>query len=217
MDAIFRALGEAAPEAVPASSGGDIARLVWWGRHPDGEPWADGSPHPVGQGAHARGDGAHAVMHVSEASTRIAPAEVWESRNPWLVERAELAIDSGGAGEHRGGNGLDLDIRLLEDAEVTSVVDRTTDAARGLGRRRRGAAERRVPAPRRRERIECAKATRLADAGRQRVRAADRRRRRLRRPAHGVTRRAVAADVREGYVSEEARRARLPARLRRRD
>ena len=31
------------------------ARYVWWGvREGTGEPWADGSPHPVGQGAHRR-------------------------------------------------------------------------------------------------------------------------------------------------------------------
>jgi N-methylhydantoinase B len=202
IDAIFRAVGGAVPEAVPAASGGDICSLVWWGRRADGEPWADGSPHPVGQGAHARGDGANAVMHVSESATRIAPAEVWESRNPWLVERAELAIDSGGAGEFRGGNGLDLDIRLLEDAELTSVVDRTTTPPAGLaggGAARPNGAFLRLGDG---TRVECAKATRLAapagsvlelrtgggggfgDPGR-------------RDPA------AVAADVREGYVSEE--------------
>ena len=39
-------------------SGGDICALVWWGmREETGEPWADGSPHPVGQGAHVNGDG----------------------------------------------------------------------------------------------------------------------------------------------------------------
>jgi N-methylhydantoinase B len=205
MDAIFRALGEAAPESVPASSGGDIAGLVWWGRHRDDEPWADGSPHPVGQGAHARGDGAHALMHVSEAATRIAPAEVWESRNPWLVERAELAIDSGGAGEFRGGNGLDLDIRLLEDAEVTSVVDRTTTPPAGLaggGIARPNAAYLRLADGRR---IECAKATRLATPAGSVFE--------LRTGGGGgygdAARRdvaAVAADVREGYVSEERAR-----------
>src|SRR5205085_8351594 len=49
IDAIYRAVGAAVPEAVPATSGGDICSLVWWGRRADGEPWADGSPHPVGQ------------------------------------------------------------------------------------------------------------------------------------------------------------------------
>ncbi len=166
IDAIYRAFGEAVPESVPASSGGDICSLVWWGRRRDGEPWADGSPYPVGQGASAGRDGAHAVMHVSESATRIAPTEVCESRNPWLVEQAELACDSGGAGRYRGGAGLDLRIRLLEDAEFTSVVDRTRVSPAGLagGRAARpnGAALVRPDGTR----IACSKATRVpAPAG----------------------------------------------------
>jgi N-methylhydantoinase B len=166
IDAIYRAIGSAVPEAVPATSGGDICSLVWWGRRASGEPWADGSPYPVGQGAHARGDGANAVMHVSESATRIAPAEVWETRNPWLVERSELAVDSGGPGKYRGGNGLDWNVRLLEDAELTSVIDRTLTAPAGLagGREARpNGAWLRLPDG---TRIPCAKATRLpAPAG----------------------------------------------------
>jgi N-methylhydantoinase B len=209
IDAIYRALGEAVPEAVPAASGGDLCALVWWGNRPDGEPWADGSPHPVGQGAHARGDGANALMHVSESATRIAPTEVWESRNPWLVERVELAADTGGAGEFRGGNGLDLDIRLLEDAELTSVVDRTltppAGLAGGLSARPNGAFLR-LPGG---ERIACAKATRLRTAAGSVLE--------LRTGGGGgfgdPARRssdAVAADVREGYVSQERARRDYP-------
>ena len=42
------------------------------------------------------------------ASRRVghcfSPAEVWESKNPWLVEKVELREDSGGAGRYRGGS-----------------------------------------------------------------------------------------------------------------
>jgi N-methylhydantoinase B len=205
IDAIYRALGAAVADAVPASSGGDICSVVWWGLRAGGEPWADGSPYPVGQGASAAGDGANAVMHVSESATRIAPTEVSESRNPWLVERAELAADSGGAGEHRGGVGLDLSVRLLEDAEFTSVVDRTRVRPAGLaggGPARANAAYLRRGGTT----VACAKATRMAA------------------PAGSVfelrtgggggfgdpsnrAAAAVADDLREGYVSEA--RARL--------
>ncbi len=148
-------------------------------------------------------------MHVSESATRIAPTEVWETRNPWIVEQVEIAPDSGGAGEHRGGNGLDVDIRLLEDAELTSVVDRTRISPAGLAG---GAAGRpngawlRLPDG---VRIECAKSTRLQT------------------PAGSVLElrtgggggfgdparrdpRAVADDVREGYVAEERARRDYP-------
>ena len=56
-------------------------------------------------------------MHVSEAATRVhLPVEVWEAKNPWLLERVELAQDSCGPGRQRGGLGLDLDFHMLEDA-----------------------------------------------------------------------------------------------------
>ena len=133
MEAIYQAIGSALPGSVPACSGGDICALVWWGeREGTGAPWTDGSPHPVGQGGHARGDGASSLMHISEASTRVAPAEVWESRNPWVIDRFELAPDSCGAGEHRGGLGLDVVVTMREDAYLTSAVERTRNAPWGL-------------------------------------------------------------------------------------
>lgn len=133
MEVIFDAVSKAMPTAVPACSGGDICALVWWGvREETGEPWADGSPHPVGQGAHHRGDGASSLMHHAESATRFSPTEVWEQKNPWVVEKVELAPDSCGPGKYRGGLGLDLHFRMLEDSYVTSAVERTKNAPWGL-------------------------------------------------------------------------------------
>jgi N-methylhydantoinase B len=133
MEVIYDAVSKAMPVAVPACSGGDICALVWWGvREDTGEPWADGSPHPVGQGASVHGDGAHSLIHHAEAATRFSPTEVWESKNPWLLEKVELAPDSGGAGTHRGGCGVDLFFQAREDMWVTSAVERTKTAPWGL-------------------------------------------------------------------------------------
>jgi N-methylhydantoinase B len=71
-------------------------------------------------------------MHVSEAATRITPIEVWEAKNPWIVERFELAPDSCGPGRQRGGLGLDIDFTMREDAFLTSTVERTKNAPWGL-------------------------------------------------------------------------------------
>jgi N-methylhydantoinase B len=132
-DVVFDALTKAMPGTAPAWSGGDILAMVWWGeRENTGEAWIDGAPHPVGQGASASGDGANALMHSSESATRLTPVEVWETRNPWVVERVELAQDSGGVGQFRGGMGLDVVIRATEAAWLTSVVERTRTGAPGV-------------------------------------------------------------------------------------
>ena len=133
IETIYRAVSHAMPDAVTASSGGDILGLVWWGtREATGEPWADGGPHPVGQGASVRGDGANSLMHVGESATRFTPVEVWETKNPWLLEQVELIADSGGAGRHRGGLGVRFDFQVLEDSYVTVVVERTKSKGWGL-------------------------------------------------------------------------------------
>ncbi|WP_093174263.1 hydantoinase B/oxoprolinase family protein [Sinosporangium album] len=131
IELVLAALAEAVPD-VPAASGGDINALVWWGeREATGTPWTDGAPHPVGQGASPRGDGAGALMYLSQSATRLTPAEVWEARNPWRIERMALAEDSGGPGTHRGGPGLDLSFRCLEDHYLTSALARTRTAPWG--------------------------------------------------------------------------------------
>jgi N-methylhydantoinase B len=133
IEAIYHAASQADPAIVPACSGGDICALIWWGvREATGEPWADAGPHPVGQGANVGGDGASALIHVGQGATRMTPVEVWEAKNPWLVEEAELAADSGGAGRQRGGLGCNYRFRVLEDCWVTPTIERTRTAPWGL-------------------------------------------------------------------------------------
>jgi N-methylhydantoinase B len=210
MEVIYDAVSKALPQAVPACSGGDICALVWWGvREVTGEPWADGAPHPVGQGAHHRGDGASSLIHHAEAATRFSPTEVWEQRNPWLMEKVELAPDSGGPGKYRGGLGVDLFFHLLEDSYVTSAVERTKNAPWGLAGglpARPNCAALRYPDG---SRIHFGKATRLKvpkgatlelyDGGGGGY-----------GPPEERDPEAVHADLREGYISEEHARRYYP-------
>ena len=162
IEVIYDAIAQAMAGAVPACSGGDLAAIVWWGmREATGEPWADGSPHPVGQGAFAGGDGG-TMMHISESATRFSPVEVWETRNPWLLEKMELAADSCGPARYRSGLGLDFHFHMLEDAFATTLVERSESPPWGLAGGGEGRPNRvalRLPDGTRRE---FAKATRLA-------------------------------------------------------
>ena len=132
IDAIHAALADAVPEVVRAGSGGDFCGMVWWGRRPDGTFWASGTDHVTGQGARSDGDGGPPLMHISFSGMRNTPVETLELRYPLLVERFELAADSGGAGRFRGGLGLDIRYRMLEDAWFTSPIERTRTPPWGL-------------------------------------------------------------------------------------
>jgi N-methylhydantoinase B len=132
IEVIYNAISKAVPSAVPASSGGCICSIVYWGtRQATGEPWADGAPHPIGQGAWNGGDGG-TMMYISQSATRLSPLEVSESRNPWITERMELAQDSCGPGRNRGGPGFDLAYKMTEDTFITPVVERTKNPPWGL-------------------------------------------------------------------------------------
>ena len=148
-EAVLNAVAEAMPEAVCACSGGDLCAALWYGfREHTGQFWGDGSPHPVGQGASIHGDGQSARLHHIEAATRFAPLEVWEAKNPWLMEYCELAPDSGGPGRNRGGLGPDMAFRFLEDAFAISTIERTKNAPWGLeggGEGRPNSGELRLP------------------------------------------------------------------------
>lgn len=132
IDLTHRALAAATPTAVPAGSGGDVCAVVWWGRNPDGSLWADGGDHFVGQGAVHNRDSNCPLMHVSCSGIRSMPIEVWEARRPSIVEKFEFARDSGGAGRHRGGCGVDIFYRVERDSHVTLPWDRTTMPPWGL-------------------------------------------------------------------------------------
>lgn len=132
IEVIYNAIAKALPTAVPAQSGGCIASVVYWGtRQATGEPWADGSPHPTGQGAWNGGDGG-TMLHISESATRFSPIEVWESKNPWIMDKMALAQDSCGPGTWRGGPGIDFHFRMTEDTYITTAVERTKNAPWGL-------------------------------------------------------------------------------------
>ena len=210
IEVIYRAIGQAAPAAVPASSGGDICALVWWGaRAATGEPWTDGAPHPIGQGASVRGDGASSLMHVSEAATRLTSAEVWEAKNPWLLQRAELAPDSGGPGRHRGGLGIDVSFEMLEDVWLTSTVERTKSPPWGLeggGSARANSLEVQFPDG---SRADYAKVTRLRVPAGATVHLHTGGGGGFGDPAQRDPE-AVARDLRDGYISAEHARAHYP-------
>src|SRR6185295_2032773 len=76
-----------------------------------------------GTGGTARGDGNNCMRNFAEGDiSSIQPIEALEAACPLRVERMTLREDSGGAGRHRGGLGLQREIRVLADSAQLSVL-----------------------------------------------------------------------------------------------
>ena len=76
-----------------------------------------------GSGGRYYADGEDTIHVVPDS--RNLPTEFTESRFPFIVERLGLAVDSGGAGQFRGGLGYEKHIRMRRDAHFMSIADRS--------------------------------------------------------------------------------------------
>jgi N-methylhydantoinase B len=90
-----------------------------------GALYAVSNNDPVGWGGTARHDGVNATAHISGSLVRNTPIEVLEMKTAMFIESCELRTDSGGAGAHRGGLGVDRRIRFLSDGEFLTVTKKT--------------------------------------------------------------------------------------------
>ena len=115
-DTVLLALAKAVD--LPAQGQGTMNNLII-----GGAGWTYYETIGGGQGASARGPGPSGV-HVSMSNTLNTPVEALELEYPMRVERYELAYGSGGAGEHRGGDGIERSVRLLEPASLSLLTDR---------------------------------------------------------------------------------------------
>src|ERR671928_356306 len=125
-DAVLAALAGFAPGRIPAQGQGTMNNTVIGGRG-----WTYYETIGGGQGASERGPGPSGV-HVGMSNTLNTPIEAFELEYPMRVERYELLYDSGGGGEHRGGDGLVRSVRVLEPASLSLLTDRRRHAPRGV-------------------------------------------------------------------------------------
>ncbi|WP_339768888.1 hydantoinase B/oxoprolinase family protein [uncultured Paraglaciecola sp.] len=115
-------LGQGAPEAMNAAGFSDSPHLFYSGYDDNGE-WFQlfqigfgGIPgRPVGDGP----DG-----HSLWPGFTNVPNEFIEAYFPLQVDKYETIVDSGGAGQYRGGNGLSVAYRFLNDGSIAIHDDR---------------------------------------------------------------------------------------------
>jgi N-methylhydantoinase B len=83
-----------------------------------------------GSGGRHYADGEDTIHVVPDS--RNLPSEFTEARFPFRVESLSLAVDSGGAGQFRGGLGYEKHIRMLKDGHFMSIADRSILACWGV-------------------------------------------------------------------------------------
>ena len=119
---ILGAMAKAVPNRVMAAEGSTHCNFVFGGVDADtGEYFACYDLEAVGWGGRAFADGNDAVDSIN-GNCRITPTEVYETRFPWLVESLAFNVDSGGAGQYRGGVGYTKQMLCLNDAIICSQM-----------------------------------------------------------------------------------------------
>jgi N-methylhydantoinase B len=121
VDTILTALAPILPDRIPAAHLGVLGgTVVFFGSDPaTGRGFVTQSIEGGGWGARAGADGESASVSVCQGDVHNAPIEKMELRWPIVVHRRALRRDSGGAGEFRGGLGLDVEVQGLVEGSWT--------------------------------------------------------------------------------------------------
>ena len=102
---VMAALSQAVPERAAAAEAGTACNFLFGGVHPEtGEYYTNYHFDGGGWGATALHDG-NSVMCPVNGNCRNTPAEVLETKYPFLTLEYSLRTDSGGDGKFRGGLG----------------------------------------------------------------------------------------------------------------
>ncbi len=124
VDVVIGALAQAVPAMMPAASQGSMNNLAM-GHGGDGQQnaWNYYETIGGGMGAGQRGNGLSAVQtHMT--NTLNTPIEVLETHFPLRVLRYQVRKDSGGNGDHRGGDGIIREYQFLSAAHFTLLTER---------------------------------------------------------------------------------------------
>jgi N-methylhydantoinase B len=131
VDVLLLALAPVFPERIPAASQGTMNNLSLGGTDEAHVTFAYYETIAGGMGAGPGGPGLDAV-HVHMTNTRNTPVEVLESTLPLRVKSYAVRRGSGGAGAHRGGDGVIREFTFLVPVTVSLHSDRRTHAPYGL-------------------------------------------------------------------------------------
>ena len=132
VDAMFRAMQDVIPERLSAGGATTSGMLFFAEPRPNGSWKMLYEVHGGGEGArHDRAGVSATRVHL--ANTSNTPVEVIEANYQIRVERQAIRRHSGGAGRHRGGDGVVRAYRVLAPSmHLTTCVERMVIAPFGL-------------------------------------------------------------------------------------
>jgi N-methylhydantoinase B len=132
VDVLLKALAAAIPDKIPAASQGTMNNLTIGGLDPrTGGEFSYYETVAGGMGARPHHDGMSAV-HTHMTNSLNTPAEALEYAYPLRVREYRIRKNSGGAGKHKGGNGVVREIETLAPAHMSLLSDRRTHGPYGL-------------------------------------------------------------------------------------
>ncbi len=138
VDAVCGALAEALPGRIPAASHGSMNNLAMGGGV-GGDGWDYYETMAGGAGGGPAGPGRSAI-HTHMTNTLNTPVEALEMAYPLRIRRYAVRRGTGGAGLHRGGDGVVREYELLAPAEATLITERRRHCPWGLAGGGAGAA-----------------------------------------------------------------------------
>jgi N-methylhydantoinase B len=126
VDTIFKALAPAIPERVIAGHHADLLVVACHGINPRRSEFfiANFGPLGGGWGAKRNEDGVSATVCINDGDTHNSPNEQAEAKFPLVVESYRLVPDSGGAGRHRGGLGVERTVRARIPVTMNTQIER---------------------------------------------------------------------------------------------
>jgi N-methylhydantoinase B/oxoprolinase/acetone carboxylase alpha subunit len=125
-DVCLGALAQVVPSGIGAAGQGTMNNVLL-----GGDGWVYYETIGGGQGGRPWADGMSAV-HTAMTNTRDTPVEALERALPVRVRRYAIRAGSGGAGAHRGGDGIERELEVLEPATASLVSERRRSAPWGL-------------------------------------------------------------------------------------
>ena len=130
VDVVLGALAQALPDVIPSASQGSMNNFTVGGFH-RGQQFVYYETIGGGHGASAQGNGLSGRQsHMT--NTMNTPVEALEMAYPLRVLKYALRDNSGGSGQHTGGDGIIREYEFLESATITINSERRNLSPYGL-------------------------------------------------------------------------------------